>query len=112
MTELKDLIKQYPELGDILAEIENRLNFLENSTNHTKVTDLEKCLITLEKSPEEVPPDKTYIVEHIRSYVPLKLTERIKQLEADIDGLKKGYHTHLDKKRKPIKPYKGVDIEA
>ena len=49
--------------------------------------------------PEEVTPDKTYIVEHIRSYVPpLKLTERIKQLEADIDGLKKGYHTHPDKK--------------
>ena len=51
--------------------------------------------------PQEVPPDKTYIVEHIRSYVPSpKLTERIEELEADIDGLKKGYHTHLDKKPK------------
>ena len=53
---------------------------------------------------EEIPiekPDKTYTVEHIHSYVPsLKLTERIKQLEDDIDGLKKGYHTHRDKKRK------------
>lgn len=31
MPELKDLIKIYPELGDELAEISNRLSFLENS---------------------------------------------------------------------------------
>ena len=27
----KDLVRQCPELGDIFAEIENRLSFLENS---------------------------------------------------------------------------------
>ena len=31
MEELKQLIKRYPELGDELAEFENRLLFLENS---------------------------------------------------------------------------------
>jgi len=29
--ELKDLIRQYPELGDVFANFENRLLYLENS---------------------------------------------------------------------------------
>ena len=33
---LKDLIKQYPELGEVLAEYENRLACLENSQPYHK----------------------------------------------------------------------------
>jgi len=29
--ELRELIRQYPELGDAFAEFENRISFLENS---------------------------------------------------------------------------------
>ena len=31
MKDLKELINQYPELGDAFAEFENRIRFLENS---------------------------------------------------------------------------------
>jgi len=36
MNDLKELIKQCPELGDAFAEFENRIGFLENSQSHTK----------------------------------------------------------------------------
>jgi len=32
--ELKDLIRQYPELGNVFAEFENRISFLENSLSY------------------------------------------------------------------------------
>ena len=31
MRELRELIRQYPELGDAFAEFENRISYLENS---------------------------------------------------------------------------------
>jgi uncharacterized coiled-coil protein SlyX len=36
MAELKNLIREYPELGDVLAEYENRLAFLEASQLYSK----------------------------------------------------------------------------
>jgi len=50
----------------------------------------------------EFPPREepiSYKVEHIRSYVAPHLSEKITQLETDVSGLKKGYHSHSDKKR-------------
>ena len=38
MPSLQDLIKQYPLLGEHLAEIENRISFLENSQCNIPVT--------------------------------------------------------------------------
>jgi len=36
MSELKELIRHYPELGDLFAEWENRISFLENSIPYQK----------------------------------------------------------------------------
>ena len=33
---LRDLIEQYPELGDVFADFENRILFLENSQPYNK----------------------------------------------------------------------------
>jgi len=33
MNELRDLIKMYPGLGEVLADFENRISTLENSQN-------------------------------------------------------------------------------
>jgi hypothetical protein len=40
--ELKELIRQYPELGEVFAELENRISYLENSlTYHQEEPKLE-----------------------------------------------------------------------
>ena len=73
--ELKDLIRQYPELGNVFAEFENRISFLENSLSY-----------------QEEP--KTEIQPIFR---PRPVDKEIDQLKADFIRFRNQFNEHLDK---------------
>ena len=79
MSELRDLILMYPELGEVLAEIENRLLYLEHSQ---PIRDLE-----LEPKPSIVEPEWTS-----------KQWDTITQLKSMVLYLQEKVNTLTDKK--------------
>ena len=48
MKELKLLIREYPELGDWMAEMYNRISYLENSMPSTRRVEPEPVIRTIE----------------------------------------------------------------
>jgi len=48
MKELMDLIREYPELGDWMAEMYNRISYLEQSIPSTKRVEPEPVIRTIE----------------------------------------------------------------
>jgi len=76
--ELKDLIRQYPELGDVFAEFENRILFLENSLPYH-----------IEEPKIEIQP----------IFKPRPVDKEIDQLKAGFIHLQNKLNEHLDKKK-------------
>ena len=62
------MIKSFEELGDILAEFENRLSYLENSANNTQVGDIEERLLKFEAT-ERQPTGKQIIDDNHKTRV-------------------------------------------
>lgn len=92
MSELKELIQNYPGLGDAFAEIENRLSFLENSLPFTQL------------SPTgETPKDPQWS---------RRQWDAVTQLKGFILKLQNDLNKHIDKskpKEKQVK-HKGIEI--
>ena len=81
------MIKSWEELGDHLAEIENRLSYLENSANNTQVGDIEERLSKIE-SLLESQPQRTD-----------NKGETTKQIRAMVLYLQRKLNQHMDKKK-------------
>ena len=71
---LQELIRQYPELGDALAEFENRISFLENSLPYYQ-----------EEYKSEIQP----------VFKPRPVDKEIDQLKANYIGLRNKLYEHL-----------------
>ena len=77
--ELRELIRQYPELGDTFAEFENRISYLENSLPYHQ-----------EKPKPEIQP----------VFRPRPVDKEIDQLKAVYIHLQNKLNEHLDKSKK------------
>lgn len=75
--ELRELIRQYPELGDAFAEFENRISCLENSLPYHQ-----------EEVKSEIQP----------VFRPRPVDKEIDQLKAGYIHLQNKLNKHLDKK--------------
>ena len=80
--ELKDLIRQYPELGDVFANFENRLLYLENSQPY-------------HRDPEQPKPEPE--IPNIPEVRQLKY--QVEQAKAGYLHLQNKLNEHLDKKK-------------
>ena len=76
--ELRELIRQYPELGNAFAEFENRISFLENSMPYHK-----------EEPKSEIQP----------VFKPRPVDKEIDQLKAGYIHLQNKVNTLIDKKK-------------
>ena len=92
MPELRELIKQYPELGDLLAEYENRLSYLEASQPYCKEPE------------KEIMPEAHYISLEPKQYYSriLQLEQRMRLLE-NLEDRVKGVEKHITLKAIPPK---------
>ena len=101
MPELKTLIKQYPELGEVFAEYETRLLFLEGSLSYHKE--------------ESEPIEEVYFHHYNISLSKAQWIDH-QQLKNELTNIRKELKEHIDiskKKKESIKkPYKGIKIEA
>ena len=99
--ELHDLVKQYPELGEALAEIENRLSVLEGSGKpYSYYDDVEKRLAGLEQRQN---PD----------FVAKLAREELEGIKARLNHLYNKLNEHIDAKKQPGKkgqPLKAIEL--
>ena len=92
MPELRELIKQYPEIGDVLAEYENRLAFLEASQPYSKEPE------------KEIIPEVHYVsLEPKQRYSRILELERRMRLLENLENRVKGIEKHITLKVIPTK---------
>ena len=74
MKELSSLIREYPELGDVFADFENRILLLENSMPSTRRVEPEPVIRTIEIANREV-AERLTGVENYLKHPPRKTSE-------------------------------------
>ena len=78
MPDLRELIRHYPELGEVFAEWENRISFLENSQGR------------LPEEPKEVKP----------AFRPRPIDDEVDQLKSGFLHLQRKLNEHTDATKK------------
>lgn len=81
MKELKHLIQECPEFGDIMADFENRISFLENSQSHCYRSEKEQ------PTPDVQPANK-------------EVLSKLHKVEVLINDLRNILNKHIDKSKK------------
>jgi len=76
MKELKELIREYPELGDWMAEMYNRISYLEQSATSTRRVEHEPVIKTIEIANKNVAERLTGLENYLaQKQPPRKTTE-------------------------------------
>ena len=75
---MRELIRQYPELGEVFAEFENRISYLENSQSYHK-----------EESESEIQP----------VFRPRPVDKELDQLKAGFIHLQNKLNEYIDKNK-------------
>jgi len=76
MKELSSLIREYPELGDWMAEMYNRISYLEQSATSTRRVEHEPVIKTIEIANKNVAERLTGLENYLaQKQPPRKTTE-------------------------------------
>ena len=88
--ELKQLIRQYPELGDVFADFEGRLLYLENS----QLPELPEEPISISKDDEPLSKKRWDIINQLRAEVK-HLSSKVNEMRASASKRKPKYKEYI-----------------